>query len=219
MKNYNYISKILYFAIGFVFMQTATFAQSSLTIEGSQVLSTFKFTDSLGTQDKSYSGIYSGAYALGYRYASEKGFLLHPRLGMRTGGATMVYDASNYSWNLKYVDLKIGVGYILKKERFSPYILVSPYYAYLLKATQILNNANYDIKNSSSLKQTDYGVFITPGIQFKASDSFSAFAEFNYMMGLQNLETDKGQEGYNRAYALTLGVAFTIASKNSTKFK
>jgi hypothetical protein len=211
MKKTIIISVIsLFFVLGEARMG---FAQSNVTIDASQVVSTFKFTDSTGTQDKSYSPVYSGAYSLGYRYASEGGLLIRAGLGMRKAGATMVYDNINYTWNLQYADIKVGAGYIYNKASFQPYLSVSPYYAMLLKANQSLNNENFDIINSKSLQKNDYGVFITPGLQFKASDAISVYTEFNYMMGLRNLETDSGQKSYNRAYSFSLGVAFTITKK------
>lgn len=197
--------------ISAVLFSQCFFAQSSITLEASQVVSTFKFTDSAGVQDKSYAPIYTGAYGLGYRYASEGGLLIRAGLGMRKAGATMVYDHINYAWNLQYADVKVGVGYMYNKKRFKPYVTASFYYALLLKANQSLNNESFDIKDSKSLKTNDYGVFITPGLQFKASDAISVYTEFNYMMGLQNLETGNGQKSYNRAYSLSLGVAFTIS--------
>lgn len=203
-------AKILFLLTGMFIASTQVIAQSSVTIEASQVISTFKYIDSDGTRDKSYSGIYSGAYGLGYRYVSEAGLLVRAGLGMRKGGATMVYDNTNYTWNLQYADVKAGIGYMYNKKQFKPYLSASGYYAILLKANQSLNNENFDIKNSKSLKKNDFGIFITPGLQFKASDAVSVYAEFNYMMGLQNLEVDSGQKSYNRAYSFSLGVAFTI---------
>lgn len=209
--------KKLIIIISAVLLSQYSFAQSSITIDASQVVSTFKFTDSAGVQDKSYSPIYSGAYSLGYRYESEEGLLIRAGLGMRKAGATMDYDNINYTWNLQYADVKVGVGYIYNKVRLQPYLSASPYYAMLLKANQSLNNENFDIINSKSLQKNDYGVFITPGLQFKASDAISVYTEFNYMMGLRNLETSSGQKSYNRAYSFSLGVAFTIETFTITK--
>ncbi len=194
-------------------------AQSSITIDASQVFSTFKFLDSQGNQDKNYSGIYSGAYSLGYRYTGEKGFMFRGSAGMRKAGSTLVYDAMNYTWNLQYLDVKLGIGWAFGKGRTKPYLSASPYYAFLLKATQVINNENFNVLNSKSISSSDYGVFITPGVQFKASDAITIYGELNYMLGLQNLEKDSGEKSYNRAYSATLGVAFTITKKDKQEKK
>ncbi len=211
MTNY---TKILLLSLAFIFIKTSTMAQSSITFDASQVFSNFRFTDSKGTLDKNYSSNISGSYNLGYRYSGTSGLLLRSSIGMRKAGATLVYDGSNYAWNLQYVDIKLGAGYLYDAGRFSPYLTASPYFSYLLKANQILNNSNYDIKKSNSIKDTDYGVFITPGVQTKVSENISAYAEFNYIMGLQNIETSSnGQKGYNRAYAVTVGVSISLSGK------
>lgn len=213
-------STILWFSLVFMIIKTSVMAQSSFTLDASQMLTNFKFIDSMGVQDKSYSGNYSGAYSIGYRYSSAGGFLFRAGIGMRKAGATLVYDATNYSWDLQYADVKLGIGYKYDAGRIQPYLTVSPYYAFLLKANQRINNEDFDIKNSKSLQKTDYGIFISPGTQIRISDDIAAYAEFSYLMGLQNIETDAGQKGYNTAYALTVGVAFTIGSaKTSPKSK
>jgi len=211
MKNNSLKYKILLLSMGcFIFIKTSI-AQSSMAIDASQVLSNFKFTDSEGNQDKSYSGNYSGAYSLGYRYASEGGLLIRTSIGMRKGGATLVFDGANYSWTLQYAELKLGGGYMFGQGRFKPYLSVSGYIGYLLKANQRVNNEDFDIINTQSLQKIDYGIIGSPGVQITLSDEISAYTQFSYLMGLQNIETDdNGQKASNVAYMLTLGIAFSI---------
>lgn len=203
--------------LGFIAINHATQAQSALTIDASQAYTNFKFLDSEGNRDESYSGNYTGGYNIGYRYNSEGGLLIRAAIGMRKAGASLVYEDANYSWNLQYGEVKIGAGYVHKIGRVNPYLTISPYFAYLLKATQTLNHEDYDILNSNSLQRIDYGVFASPGVQLRLSDAVSAYAEFNYMMGLKNIETgSKGgevsseQKAYNMSYSITGGLAFTI---------
>ena len=56
----------------------------------------------------------------------------------------MVYDGYNYLWDLQYTDIKLGGGYIYNAGRLKPYLSVSGYFAYLLKANQTINNQNFD---------------------------------------------------------------------------
>src|SRR4030042_2135248 len=117
--------KIIWLLIGFISCVTAVNAQSGLTIEASQFLASFKFSDSQSTTlNGEYSGIFTGAYGLYYRYVADNGIMLHTGLGMRKAGATMIYDAMNYKWDLKYADLKLGGGYMLQKDKVSPYLTV-----------------------------------------------------------------------------------------------
>lgn len=215
-----YISKlkVLLFVFGFL-STTAAMAQSSLTIDASQLYSNFKFVDSQGVTDTSYLPTYTGAYSIGYQFATDGGFLLRTKIGMRNAGATMIYDDANYMWDLQYADAKLGLGYLFDAGMFKPYLTVSGYYAYLLKANQTQGSMNYDMVKGGELQRTDYGVIGSPGVQVNLSDYVSVYTEFSYLMGLRNIEThaiegaDAIQEGYNRAYSLTLGLAFTITKK------
>lgn len=203
--------KTIIAVIGFIAINQYCSAQSAFTIDASQQLTNFKFTDSEGTRDKNYLGNYSGYYSLGFRMLKESGFLFRAGAGMRNAGASLIYDEANYSWNLQYIEAKAGAGYAYKMEKLTPYLCVSPYFGYLLKANQTLNHQNYDIINSGSLNRMDYGVFISPGVQLGLSDAVSAYFEFNYMMGLANLETgDNGQVSSNIAYSICAGLAFSI---------
>lgn len=194
----------------FSFQQDLT-AQSSLTINGSQVYSTFKFTDSSGEKiKKEYNGIYSGAYDIGFRYAFDFGAFVHPSIGMRSAGATLVYDDMNYLWDFDYFNFKLGLGYMYDMGRFSPYLKVSPYFGYLLHANQTLNNENIDIIDLGVINKTDFGIYITPGVFINLSDYISTYIEFDYMMGLANLEVDDTQKGKNSGISLSLGLSFSI---------
>jgi len=186
-------------------------AQSALTIDASQLYASFKFEDSQGTKlNNEYSGIYTGAYGISYRYLTDFGLIIKPGIGMRNGGASLVYDDMNYSWKLQYANAKLGFGYIYIMDRINPYFVASGYFAYLLRGTQIINNENFNITHSSLLNNKDYGVIFTPGVEFKLSDYISSYLEFNYLMGLNNVEMDEGQNAKNFAFGLTLGLSFTI---------
>ncbi|WP_152425054.1 hypothetical protein [Nafulsella turpanensis] len=207
--------KVLLFMFGLM-SATTTMAQSSLTLDASQLSSNFKFINSEGEADSEYNPTYTGAYSLGYQYATEGGFIARANVGMRNAGATMVYDDANYLWDLQYADAKLGAGYRYNPGRFSPYLIVSAYYAYLLKGNQVQGTSNHDLIKAGELQRRDYGVVVNPGVELSLSEYISVYTEFSYLMGLQNIEAkpvegaDAVQQGYNRAFALTLGLAFTI---------
>lgn len=187
-------------------------AQSGLTIDASQNITSFSFTDSDGVVDKEYNPNYSGAYSLGYRNILSSGVILRGSLGMRNAGASLVVDESNYTWNFQYAEAKIGVGYLYSLDKIGIYLTASPYFGYLLKANQSLNNEDFDIINSENIEKIDYGVYVTPGVNFAMSEFISAYLELNVMRGFSNIETsiNDTQSSNNTLYGCSLGLAFTI---------
>ena len=137
-------------------------------------------------------------------------------LGMRKGGATLLYNNSNIAWSLQYCDLRLGGGYEIDKWRIKPYVSAAPYCSVLLKAYQNVDGLSYDIKKDGSVKSYDAGVLIVPGVKAYISEYFSIYSEFSYLLGLQNLETSSGQKLNNRGFFLTLGLAATITKSKPT---
>ncbi len=210
--------KFMWIATILIFSSSSIIAQSNFTIDASQVFSNFKFVDSNNNIDKSYTGNYSGAYNLGYQYISDGGLLIRTGIGMRKGGATMIYDGANYNWSLQYASFNLGGGYIYGDGLFKPYLTVAGYFGYLLKANQRINNQDFDIVNLNEIQKIDYGIIGSLGTQISLSEYISAYTEFSYLMGLQNIETNtNGQQSYNISYMLTLGLVFSIQSSSSTK--
>lgn len=185
-------------------------AQSSLTIEGSQNITNFKFTNSLGEKVEGYGSSYSGGYALGYKYSLENGMYFPCKIGMRKAGATYIYDNANYLWSFNYFETRLGIGYNYSFGKFGAHISAMGYFGYLLKANQRLNNQDFDIRSTGDINKTDVGLFISPGANFTANEYISVYIDLNYMFGLGNLETDDTQKSNNRMFGATLGLAFTI---------
>lgn len=219
--------------LGLLLTMAASFslnAQSRLLIDASQQVTNFRFMDSDGLLDKTYAPVYSGAYNIGYAYTFDFGLFLRGSVGMRQAGATMVYDAANYQWDLQYLNTKIGAGYQLDLGMFSPYIAVSGFYGFLLKANQRINNEDFDIIASESIIRHDVGTVFSPGVKVNISDAITVYGEFSFLKGLQNVEAESdgkttfsyllgtknmvgdatGQVSTNTAYAITLGLSFAI---------
>ncbi|WP_242117518.1 PorT family protein [Aestuariivivens sediminicola] len=185
--------------------------ESSLTIEASQLVSTFKFIDSDNNKlNSDYQSIFTGAYGIGYRNIFENNIMLKAGLGKRNGGANYVYDDTNYSWRLEYAELKVGGGYMMKRRVFSPYAVLNVYYGHLLRGTQVLNNEEFNITESDILKKSDFGLIGNLGINFKISNFVSAYAEGLYLFGLSNIEEDSDQTTSNRGYGISLGLSFNL---------
>lgn len=202
---------ILIQLLGFLCLGTVVSAQSSLTIDASQNIINFSYKNSLGEQDKEYKANYSGSFSVGYRNILSSGVILRGSLGMRNAGATLVVNEINNTYNFQYAEVKIGGGYLYSlNDKLGVYMTASPYFGYLLKAHQNLLNNDIDIINDESINKIDYGVYVTPGVNFNMSEFISAYFELNVMRGLANLETDDAQKSNNTLVGFSLGLAFTI---------
>jgi hypothetical protein len=185
-------------------------AQSNVTFDAGQVFSTYKYTDSQGNTEKDLTSNITGCFSLGYQYVKYNGLFIRTNMGMRKAGASMTVDEMNISWNVQYADANIGLGYMFNKWRLKPYFSASPYFAYMLRANQTIGPDNYDILKNKSLKTTDYGLFLSPGFKIALSNYISFYAEYKYILGLQNLENSSNQQSFNRGFSINLGVAVTI---------
>lgn len=199
------------YLLGFLFVGTAVKAQSSLTIDASQNITNFSYENSLGEKNKDYKANYSGSFSVGYRNILSSNVIVRGSLGMRNAGATLVVNAINNTYNFQYFEAKIGAGYLYSlNDKLVVYLTAAPYFGYLLKAHQNLLNNDIDIINDESINKVDYGIYITPGVNFNMSEFISAYFELNVMRGLANLETDESQKSKNTLIGCTLGLAFTI---------
>jgi hypothetical protein len=192
-------------------------AQSVATFDVSQVVANFKFVDSNGELDKSFTPNITNSYSLGFLKASDKGVLLGGNIGLRMAGASKQVNSVAFKWNFQYLDLKVGAGYILNKWRIKPYVLVSPYYASLLKADQLIAEKTYDVKKAKGVLNYDFGVVGSAGVKIKLSDLVSLFSSYNHIYGIKNIEVATNQKLYNRGFSLSLGIALTI-SKTSPRW-
>ncbi len=213
---YNFL---LLLFLGILICSNQANAQTGITIDASQQMTSFEFTSSSNDVDNSYSPIYSGAYNVGYTHFLDLNLYFDAGVGMRNAGATMNIDNTNLRWDFQYAQGELGMGYMFELGRLNPYLGISGYYATLLKANQRINdptreNINYDLMNTGRISKQDYGLLITPGIRITASDYISVYTEFEYLMGLQNIEAgENDQEATNLGYALTLGLSFTITEQ------
>ncbi len=184
--------------------------ESSATFDAGQNFSTFKFTDSQGNKEKDFSANITGCFSLGYQYVKKSGLFIRSNVGMRKGGASLTFDGLDINWTIQYADVNVGIGYISNKWRLKPYFSASPYFAYMLKANETIGTSNVDIKKDKSFKTTDFGIFISPGLRIALTNSVAFYAEYKYILGLQNIETAADQKAFNRGFSVNLGISFTI---------
>lgn len=204
-------ASFIFCLIGFLSFNSKVNAQSNLTAEISQAITKFKFTDSEGSKDKGYSFNLSNAYHIGYKYTFDNGVFLQSNLGLRKAGATLVYDDANYQWDFNYFDFRLGGGYAYSFNDFDVFLAVSPYFSHLLTANQRVNNEDFNIIKSESIKRGDIGLFISPGAQMELSNSLTVYSQFDTMLGFKNIESaTNGQKSTNLAFSLSLGLTLSL---------
>lgn len=206
---------------GFVFSKPVV-AQAYINLEGAQVFSTFKFSSKISDKDKiftdnqAYAHTTVSAFSLVYQYEDVNGFFILAGIGMRKAGSALVVSNIDYIWKMQYADVKAGIGYQFNKWRIKPYEAVAPYYASLLNANQSVGQKSYDIKASKSVKNYDLGLFLLLGFKATISKQISIFTEYNYILGLKNIETTEDQYLYNRGFSIKLGLSLNITSSAKT---
>lgn len=206
---------------GFVFPKPVA-AQAYINLEGAQVFSTFKFSSKISDKDKiftdnqAYTHTTVSAFSLVYQYEDVNGFFILAGIGMRKAGSALVQNNVDYIWKMQYADLKAGIGYQFNKWRIKPYEAVAPYYASLLNANQAMGPTSYDIKASKSIKSYDLGLFLALGFKATISKQISIFTEYNYILGLKNIETATDQYLYNRGFSIKVGLSLNITSSAKT---
>ncbi len=205
--------KFILLSVSMLLLKYAS-AQSIITFDAGQVFSTYKFLDNQGVEEKNFTNNIGGCFNLGYQHASPNGLFIRSNLGMRKAGASLIIDETTVNWNVQYADVNAGLGYIINKWRVKPYISASPYFAYMLKGQEMIGPDNYDIIKTKSMQLTDFGVFVSPGLKVSLSNSIAFYAEYKYILGLQNLENSGGQKSYNRGFSLNLGISVSIIRYN-----
>ncbi len=199
--------------ITFLFSIKHSIAQSNVTFDAGQVFSTYKFIDTLGNKENDFTNNIGGRFSIGYQHAQNNGLFIRTNIGMRKAGASIIVDEINVSWDIQYADASVGLGYVLDKWRLKPYFSASPYFGYMLKGNQTIGADNYDIKKNKAIKTTDLGIFFSPGLKIALSNNISFYTEYNYILGLQNLEKTN-QKSFNRGFSINLGISVAIIKYN-----
>lgn len=192
--------------------------RSCLTIEGHQTFPNFRFISENDKDNNGYRNKIDRAFNIGYQYDWRQGFTLGADIGMYNAGATKKIDNLNYIWDLQYVRAKLNLGYVVNHLIVKPFVLVSPYYGYLAKASQLAGTSDYDLKEGGELSTSDFGIVATIGGKVRLSHLMQTFAAYNHNIGLLNIESNPGQKLYNRGFSLSFGLEFDVEN-NAAKIK
>jgi hypothetical protein len=198
------------FVLGLLSLACSAQAQSALNLETGQNFTKMYFTDDQAESDDAFTYNFSSSWSIGYEYALKEGVFFAAKVGLRSGGASYVYDQFNYRWDLSYADVKLGVGYRHAFNAFSVQFSAQGYYAHLYKAEQRLHNVNRDMLAAESIDNMDVGIFLTPGAYYQLNEKLSIGLEANYMLGLWNLELDEGQKTTNELIGSSIGLRIKL---------
>lgn len=201
--------------IALLLFSFASTAQSTVTFDAGQTFSTFKYSDSQGSINDFTNNI-AGCFSLGYSYIGQNGIIIRSTAGMRKAGASLVYNETNFDWNLQYADIQIGAGYVFNRWMVKPYFVASPYFAYMLKGRQEIGENSYDVVKNKTMSTLDYGVCFVPGLKVSLTNTIAFYAEYKQILGLQNLEmsSTNNQKTFNRGFSVNLGIAISFIKYN-----
>jgi hypothetical protein len=211
-----HIHKMIYTLVLSLFVLGAN-AQIDLQVNATQNYTNFNFEDENGHKDANYKGKFLGAYNVGYSIFSKSGVFFTNSIGMKNVGATYVHNNINYDWDLRYATVELGLGYHHKLSTYNSfgyYFSASPYYAYLTRANQRVNDKNIDVIATKDLSVGDFGVNLRTGMIIPLSHLLDLSAGGVYSPGLSNIEgKNTTQTTKNYAYGVTLGLSFRVDYK------
>ena len=185
-------------------------AQNALTLDFGQNFTKLLFTDDQGTTETSIQPVFSTSLNLGYAYSLKEGVFFSTKLGFRPAGASYVYDEVNYRWDMNYTELRLGVGYAHDLGSITARFSTAGYAGYLFKAEQRLHHLTRDMLAAESIETWDYGMFFTTGVAYALNDQLSLGIDFNYMLGLNNIEVDEGQTTKNSLIGSNLNLRMNL---------
>ena len=193
-------------------------AQSGILFEANQMFTTNVFIDnSTGKVDNSYKTLPETSYSLNYLHEFQySGLLIQGGLGMQSFGSTTLTLGSTYEYNFQYATGKIGVGYEFPMFKLKPYVIISPYYSYLVAATFSSTNTSVpleDLKQDKTILSSDWGFIFNPGLRFEASSFISISVSANYTYGIENISNLSDRQTYNRGFGFGIGITALITKK------
>ena len=168
------------------------------------------FTDSRDVVGTDLQANLSSSLALGYQYQIKEGLFFGAKLGVRNAGANYVYDDFNYNWKMTYVESRLLLGYKYSFEKLSLSFATQGYYGYMIEANQRKHNMSRDMIESGTFDRMDYGLFFSPGVEYGITEKLGLYLNLDYMLGLNNIETDQDQITKNTLMGAAIGLSITL---------
>jgi len=198
------------FVLCFVFLTLNSFAQDYLSLSLAKSFSSFNFTNSKGEKDKTIKTVSKNAYAINYMQVLDTIFFVRVELGVKEMGAYSVLNTEKITWNLNYMDVNWGGGFITSIKKAKAYLGASFYGSYLLSANQTIGANFYDMKKENTIKKNDFGINAFIGTIYPISPSTFMVIECAKSFGLNQLDAGSNQKLFNKAIFLKLGLTFRL---------
>jgi len=168
---------------------TALRAQIAFGVKGGGNFSRLALSNESSTWINSYHiGMGLNMYIAEFRLG---GFAVQPEVLYNNKGAS----SASRDDELSYLEIPLGLIYLLNFGNVVPYISVAPYYSFLLA-----QKSEYfkTLHEESSYYNRDYGVKLGGGVELRRFQVSVA-----YSLGLCNIS--KAQTAYNRSIEISLG--------------
>jgi len=201
---------IIMFLIVLVSLEVS--AQNKIGISFSQNFSTFKFTNSSGSQtDLSYTIKYG--YGASFQKVFADHILSEGFLAYNVKGANSTAEHELVDWSFHYFNAGVNAGYRFRLGNFYPLLGAGLYYGYLIRADQFFGETYYNLIAEGDIKRNDFGVNLFAGAEYEYSSGGSVFFRVNEALGLMQLEKSENtsQKMYNRTFSIQLGLQFVIS--------
>jgi hypothetical protein len=195
-----------------IFICLAVNAQNKIGMTFSQNFSTFKFTNSSGSQtDLSYTIKYG--YGASFQKVFADHILTEGFLAYNVKGANSTAEHELVDWSFHYLNAGANAGYRFNFGNFHPLAGVGLYYGYLIRADQFFGETYYNLIAEGDIKRNDFGVNLFAGAEYEYSSGGSVFFRINEALGLMQLEKSENttQKMYNRTFSIQLGLQFVIS--------
>lgn len=156
-------------------------------LKGGKSISVFDYHD---TQGKSLENLQSTSQTylgIGYsnQLAGEKLFLTITGTCTDYGSTGSDRSLDNYfTWDATYMGLAVGLDYhLFHPNNFSFYLKGSVGAEALIRGSQTINNQVYNLADQDDFKSLIHFFRAGPGVQYRAGESLSVFAEYLYGKG------------------------------------
>lgn len=203
-------------------LTVTSFSQSKVSVNLGQTFSKFRFRDSQGNEDPNMTFVVKNSYGLAYENLLYKGWFIRPEIGYKNLGAQSYSNNTNLLWDLHYIDLSAGGGYMFLTKSIRPYVGASMYVSYLLKANETIGSDSYNLIANNALKKFDFGVNVFTGVKYRIENNIDIFVECRWSNGLLQLDNNLNggsKELYNNATSFHVGVVFDLFQNNIKETK
>lgn len=154
-------------------------------------------------------------YLLGFRgglfFGMEivKGFMIEPEVYYVQKGLKMTAGGDKEKVKLDYIEVPVLLKVELAARGFAPAIMVGPYAAFKIRAKDIFNGDDQDVKDA--IENIDWGLVGGIELGFNVGKSLRFLLDFRYNHGLSKVykvDPSLTNRGKNRSFVAMIGIGF-----------